>query len=485
MSATSSSDETVPVERETASDRLYHVGTLTYTRWGLFSLMAWLLWGDFVFFLMESVVPSILPLKLNELGASSTTIGLLITTLSATMNLIITPIVSFRSDRYRSRWGRRIPFLLVPTPMIGLLLVLLGYSESIGGWLAARGILSGMTASTVVIAVIAVLLIAFQFFNLFVTSVYWYLFNDVVPAQFLGRFIAVFRMVGLGAAGTYNLAVAPFAESHMREIFVVAAVVYVAVFGLMCLKVREGRYPPPPANVGGGQGLAASLRTYWTECFSQPLYWLLYASSTFWALSMCMETFRVFFFRSVGVGIENYFHLVGMAQWLTIPFLLLGGWFVDRFHPLKLMLIATVGLMFITPLQATFLFIDLPPRAAWHLLLASSLAAIPLVGLFTASEIPLLMYMLPRSRYGQFSSSNAMVRALAVIFAGLLTGVFLDMMGKVINQGPDAKYRFIPVWIASFQLLTVISLILLQIAWKRAGGRRYRPPGFEDESATL
>ena len=46
-----------PVER-------FRVGTLQYTRSSLAMLFVWLLWGDFCFTLMETVVPSILPLKL-------------------------------------------------------------------------------------------------------------------------------------------------------------------------------------------------------------------------------------------------------------------------------------------------------------------------------------------------------------------------------------------------------------------------------------
>jgi len=47
----------------------YFVGTLSYTKVGLVWLFVWLLWGDFCFTLMEAVIPSIVPLKLKELGA--------------------------------------------------------------------------------------------------------------------------------------------------------------------------------------------------------------------------------------------------------------------------------------------------------------------------------------------------------------------------------------------------------------------------------
>jgi len=41
--------------------------------------------------------------------------------------------------------------------------------------------------------VICVLVVCFRFFELFINTVYWYLFNDVVPPVLLGRFLSLFR----------------------------------------------------------------------------------------------------------------------------------------------------------------------------------------------------------------------------------------------------------------------------------------------------
>ena len=84
---------------------LYRCGTLTYTKAGVLSLFLWLLWGDFVFTLMETVVPSIVPLQLEKLGANNTTIGLIGVTIAGVMNMTMNPVISFKSDRHRSKWG--------------------------------------------------------------------------------------------------------------------------------------------------------------------------------------------------------------------------------------------------------------------------------------------------------------------------------------------------------------------------------------------
>ena len=50
--------------------------------------------------------------------------------------------------------------------------------------------LAMLAPATLTILLIGVFMAVFQFFNMFVYSVFWYLFNDVFPAEFLGRLIA-------------------------------------------------------------------------------------------------------------------------------------------------------------------------------------------------------------------------------------------------------------------------------------------------------
>ena len=109
----------------------YHCGTLTYTKIGLIFLFAWLLWGDFCIILMETVVPSVLPLKLKALGCSNWGMGMILATIPGIFNMTICPWVSFKSDRYRSRWGRRLPFILWTLPFLCISLLMLGWTDEI------------------------------------------------------------------------------------------------------------------------------------------------------------------------------------------------------------------------------------------------------------------------------------------------------------------------------------------------------------------
>jgi Na+/melibiose symporter-like transporter len=236
----------------------------------LVSLFAWLLWGDFCYTLMESVTSPIMTLKFDKLGASNTEMGIILATIPGIVYTTLNPIVSFKSDRHRGRFGRRIPFILFTLPLLVLALVGLAFGEKIGfglfDWLHPDG--TNFARNHAALWTMGVMLIAFTFFNSFVTSVFWYLFNDVVPEEFLARFMSLFRMMGLGASGLYQLLIFPRSGTHATEIFLGAAALYLVGFGLMCLNVREGQYPPPPETVDGQTGPWSGVKTYLVECHS-------------------------------------------------------------------------------------------------------------------------------------------------------------------------------------------------------------------------
>lgn len=177
----------------------FRVGTLIYSRAGLITLFAWLLWGDFVYTLMESVMPSLLPLVLRDNGASNQAIAFIVSSIYMMVNAVANPIISYKSDRFRSRWGRRRPFILVTTPFVVILLALIPFAPEISRMMGGIGWFAGLlkySPVTSLVLISGVLVGAFQVFNMFVSSVYYYLIADVVPEAFIGRFYALFRVFG-------------------------------------------------------------------------------------------------------------------------------------------------------------------------------------------------------------------------------------------------------------------------------------------------
>src|SRR5206468_10399246 len=84
---------------------------------GLVLLFFWLLFGDFAVSMRDRSVQPVGQLMLNKFGTSNTTMSVLLIFVPPLISMLLSPIVSYESDRFRSRWGRRIPFLLITTPV--------------------------------------------------------------------------------------------------------------------------------------------------------------------------------------------------------------------------------------------------------------------------------------------------------------------------------------------------------------------------------
>lgn len=454
----------------------YTVGTLSYTWPGMLMLMFWLLFGDFCFSLMESVVPSVLPLMLANLDTPNWLIAVFLSTIPSIFNATVCPVVSYMSDRHRSPLGRRIPFILYTLPFLCFFLVMIGFAPTLARWVSQFS--SSYDPRIVALILLGLFVTGFQFFNMFVASVYYYLFNDVVPHEYLGRFLAVFRSVGTLASSFYFFFVFPKAETHYFEIFLGAALLYGVVFVLMCRNVREGHYPPP-TPLRGGSGIIAGFKTFFVESFSHRFYWSFYLFVSFWAVAVNAGAFHIFFCKSIGLSLDQIGQYAGTALIVGAILLIPCGYLSDRFSPIRTLLFAAIFQSILSTLPLIFLFFSIPQQ--WVFLTYSIVLGInvPIAALFTASELPTGMQLLPRQQYGQFSASTALVRSLVVIVAGLLCGIFLDLL-RPLHEDPSMAYRYLPFWTAFFQGLAAFFLWQVYREWKARGGiHHFTPPSLE------
>jgi maltose/moltooligosaccharide transporter len=457
--------------------KVFRVGTLTYTKAALFSLFTWLLWGDFCFVLMEAAAPAVLQVNLNDMGAPNWVLGLALSTIPGVLNMAINPAASYCSDRFRSRWGRRIPFLFLATIPLTFFLALLGFSRQLGGWLH-EVIAGGFSQTAVILTLVCVLVFLFQVFNMVVASVYYYLFNDVVPAEMLARFMSVFRIVGVLAGSVFNWFFLKYAVSHMTEVFLIAAGLYATAFILMCWRVKEGEYPPPPKPEGGA-GIIGGIKTFFVESYGIKFYWLFFLANTCYALTTVTGAFTILQARSIGVDLEFFGKTTAIAGIVSAALMYPAGILSDRLHPLRVLMWATIALLIIQPLWLVFLFYDFSPAVSHGLFIAITAVTVPAMALYMAAELPMYMRILPKSRYGQFCAANAMVRSFAAIIGGLLIGIALDRLALLFPT-KDYCYRFIPIWSLVFIGASLFFLRRLYADWlKRGGAIAYHPPGFE------
>ncbi len=418
--------------------RIFSTGTLRYTTFGLAVAFIWLLWGDFIWTLLDGNLPNILPLKLKDMGASDTMMVFVNKTIAYGIIFFLAPLVSFSSDRYRSRWGRRIPFLFWSTPFVGLFLVLIGcYDDltqfaigdrqdlAILGWHFSR--------AAVTLGVFAAILVGFDFANIFVNTIYWYLFNDVVPRQYLSRFLSLFRMTGILAGMAYNYWIMPISLSHFKIVFVVGGIVYVVGFMLMCIFLREGRYPPPPENVDRKTGLISSIKTFAKECFTHRFYWYFFLVSTFFFVSwQAGQVFQILRNRD---SLHLTLAQLGMLGVYTAPvsFALQypAGWLADKYNPIRVYFWITFVCFLSGACQLVWAFTDFGTAGNLTAMYVVSFIFMPFGALQGAAEIPMYMRLLPRERYGQYCAAMVMVRYGAMIFGSFLSGLFMQYLADM------------------------------------------------------
>lgn len=407
--------------------KLWRTGTLVYTTGGLFILFFWLLWGDFAWAMRDRSVGPVLGLLLKRYGASDLLLGVLMGTLPGAITMILGPIVSCKSDVMRSTWGRRIPFLFIPTPVAFLSMVGFAFSPAIGQGLNAMlgGYSPGLHACVLIL--LALFWTTFEAAAIIANAVFGGLVNDVVPQEVCGRFFSIFRAVSLIAGIVFNYWLFGKAEENMAAIFLGVGVLYGAGFSMMCLKVKEGQYPPPPADAPGTKGSLGKLvaaKTYFMECFGQSYYlWYITALQAVWMAFLPINLFNLFFAKSLGMGMGSYGKILALTYGVSLVLSYPIGVLADRFHPLRLSLVVLA--LYAAAALWGGLFATTPQNFA-----IAAVAHGILSGMWVTSTASIAQRLLPASKFGQYSSASSFVGAIAGMAIPPLVGVFLDATGN-------------------------------------------------------
>lgn len=436
-----------------------------YSRVGLLSVFFWMLWGDLCVNIMETVVPRLVPLQLERLGAGKGTIGFVAVSVLAGVELAINPFVSTWSDRTRTRIGRRRPFILAGTPLLAACLVLVGLSGRLGPWLSSKlgmGPTGGPDITTIVL--IGLLLAVFQVFNVIVLATYYYLIADVVPQQVIGKFASMYKVVGAMGGIVFNKYLFARAETHELGIYIGCAGIYLAAFLLMSWRVKEGEYPPPPprANVSAGEAAGLWLK----ESFAIPFYQKLYVVGLFYYFATGSVLFVQFFaLNDLGLGKERFGEVMAEAGLWSLPVFFVMGPISDRWHPLRAGM-AGMGFMALSALASYFLIHDAGSFRVWTIVNAVATTV------WLGAQISLMPRLLPLGKYGQYCSANNTLCALGKFGAPVLSGCVIQAM---------KQNRLTYLWTAVFSVLGMVSVAVVYQHWKQLGGDlNYQPPESEE-----
>ena len=438
--------------------RLWHAGTLTYTTAALVVLFSWLLWGDFAWNLKERAINPVAQIMLRGFEAPDWLVGLLVGSIPAGIGLLLGPIISVKSDRHRGRWGRRIPFLLIPTPIVALAMFGLAVTPSAGTWLhdflGARS--PGETFCR--IAVFSFFWTTFEIATITVNSLFGALINDVVPQAVIGRFFALFRAVSLIAGIIFNFFLMGKAESHFFEIFVGLGLLYGIGFTLMCLKVKEGAYPvppPEPASIAKSK-IIAPVVTYLRECYTNPFYLWFFVATTLGILSLGpVNAFSVFHARSVGMSDDLYGKSLALSYACSLVLSYPLGILADRFHPIRLgilgmslyVVVTVYGFFFATTSSTFFIAFVL------HTVVA---------GIYLTATASIGQRLLPQAKFGQFSSAAGIIGGICYMILPPALGIFIQNMNH--------EYRFVFILGSMIAATSAGAYVMVFFKYKKLGG---------------
>ncbi|MBP6508667.1 MAG: MFS transporter, partial [Opitutaceae bacterium] len=428
--------------------------------------------------LLESLPAAVVPLQLRWEGAGDTLIGFN-GSVSSLIAFLWYPIVGAQSDRHRGRLGRRRPFLLWCILPVVLSLLLLGLAKPAGAQvveiLAGFGLGSRITLAGCTIAWVFACLLIFLLFNAYVVQVYACLVADVIPPEVLGKFAGFYRAVGALGSLAFNRWIFGWVEGHTFHVYALIGLIYATAFTLLVWRVKEGTYPPPPPKAAGGR--LGAIKGYLQQCFAHPLYLNFYTITFFSWGALAPMGFMVFFATqagkpgyadTLGLSLQQFGEIKGWTFLVQIPVFLIVGYFVDRFHPVR---VAVVGMLFTwLSFLGCFWFIhDERTLLFWMCLNQGSIA------IYLGAAMALGPRILPLGRYGQFVSANVIFGISSLIFAPPLVGWLLSEL---------RNYRYVFLFSGFGNLCAFIACITLYLQWKRIGGdKNYRPPAVGGDPA--
>ncbi len=468
----------------------YNVGTLTYTSGAVVGLFIILLLGDFAWSMRDRSIGQMSQWYLTSLKIPNFWYGILFSTFPAMVGLILGPIISVKSDRHRGRWGRRIPFLLITTPIAAMGMIGLGMTPIFTKWLhhsvSAHGFiyqtiqslfsvsfserLLDLLQNEIMIAMICfgVFWAAFELATIAGQHVFGGLINDVVPRPLIGRFYGFFRAISLIDGMIFNKLIYGHVDHHFTLIMVLIGLFYGSAFMWVCFKIREGEYPPPPPlspnKLTFVQSSKISITGYFKECFSNPYYVLVFFMIMTAALSFLpINLYAVPYSRSLGISSQKYGDMLFLTYTISLTLSFFLGYLADKFHPIRMGMLTLFGYFCVT-LWGHFNALD-----STSFIVAWILHGV-LSGCYFTSTASITQRLFPHSKFAQFASAAGILASLGNMIVGPAVGSLIDATGKV--------YRYAFTVGCGITVLAFIATLIVYFRFLKLGGdKNYVAPG--------
>jgi maltose/moltooligosaccharide transporter len=410
--------------------QVWRAGTLVYYKRDLIRMFFWLYIGQFTFWMEHIAFPTLFPLLMMKKGFNAAQIGSLwsIFPLGA---LIVFPILGTWSDRARTRWGRRRPFDLFTTPIWFVGLVMLPFITTYWQALSCMVLIGFAGAGSNVL-----------------TGFY----NDVVPPELMGRFVAGMRM--LGSFGGLLVQLVALRLFDMAPFAVFVGIVCIGFAGemLMLFMVKEGEYPPPPPK----QSVLKVVGGFLKEGFANRYIIFLWLTLGVTALGgpVMATYFNLFFTDSttgLGLSATQLGYILATGSAIGLCLILPAGWVIDRVGPKKIW--GWCGLLVGATQIMMFLFAHSVQSVA---ILYAVFAAINTM--MTASLLPMMYSFIPKEKFGQLNGASQIVSRVLQIVGANACGLM------IVAVGQQYRYAFIFGGIA-YMLTPLFLFLMLKQPW--------------------
>ncbi|BDI32896.1 MFS transporter [Capsulimonas corticalis] len=354
----------------------------------------------------------ILPLWLGDYTHNAMLKGILAETHSFE-GAILQPLIGSASDRLRTRWGRRRPFMILFAPLSALLLLLTPVAATLPVALRLGGIVACIFFSTLI-------------FNFFIDP-YQSLLADITPAKQRGRVSGIWYLIG--ALGQVVILLLPLAIVYR---FVLTGVLMIVLTAVTCMTTRETATTDLDLH-----GEAAIHRlSYWGEMAAAVkglktlrqarLYLIMY---------FCYGAGTSAVVPQLTTFIKDITHCSNDSALQMVLILMVAtaiggvpcGWFTDRIGPKAM---TTVGIAMIG-LSAI--------NGLWVNNLASVAIVLIFAGLGTAaqnaSSYALLTRLIPCEEIGFFTGLQTTALSIVGPASVLITGYLINHYGERVIFG--------------------------------------------------
>lgn len=384
-------------------------------------------------------------------GLPNTTMGIL-GFVGLVVAMLVQPIVGVFSDRARSRWGRRLPFMLLGALMIAGSLYVLALAPAL--WVLVLGILLIQLSSNIL------------------QGPWQALIPDLVPEHQRGMASGLKAMmdilafvVGRAVAGFFFGRVPEWGEAAV--LMAVAVPVVVFALGLIATAIWAREKPEAASETVATESVEAALRkAFSVDWRAYPTFrWWFFNRMLFWGAFIFLNTFLVTYMigvlRMTEAEAQSF---VGRLSTIIGGALLLmalpAGWLADRFG--RKPLVMTAGLVAFAGTLTLLLARDTTTITIGGAIIGLS------IGAFLSANWAMVTDIVPRSEAARYLGIANIATCLGSGGARLLGALLIDPLNLAFHSASAGYLTVYGIAALCFLASTLAILPLQQPSQKAA-----------------